>query len=383
MEEKKNKKASFKEYNYEQTEMFPSNMSEQIPEKHLVRVVDKIIESIDLTPILETYKGGGCSSYHPKMALKVIIYAYCEKIYSSRKIEKALKDKKENKEIDGKKLKELKQTIDESLKSVADKTLNKASKQIEKDYLPRLEKYEKQEESLKDRNSYSKTDEGATFMRMKDDHMKNGQLKAAYNIQIGTQEQFILNYSIRQKTTDTSVLIPHFEELKDNIDLKPKNVIADAGYGSEENYEYMNDENITGYVKYNTFRIEDTKKFKADIFNKENFPYDKEKNEYICPNNKRLKYEKTRLRKTDNGYETKIDIYTCEDCSDCKYKTGCTKSENKRSIQINYRLNELRHKAKRLLTDEKGIRLRKKRGVEVESVFGHIKWDRGFNRFML
>lgn len=483
------KKASFKEYNYLQGEFFPSNLSEWIPEKHLVRIVDKIIESIDLTPIFETYKGGGCSSYHPKMMLKVIIYAYCEKIYSSRKIEKALceninfmwisgkqrpdfrtinrfrlrlknplkklffrivkfliknkyidfknyffdgtkleanankysyvwkksakrykklllekidklfenidmlntdddlkkkiKDKIDNKEIDAKKLTELKSVIDESLKRKSDKDLSNSAKKIEKDYLPKLEKYEDQEQTLGDRNSFSKTDKDATFMRMKDDQLQNGQLKAAYNVQIGTENQFILNYSVHQKSGDTSLLIPHIEELKKDFDKVPENIITDAGYGSEENYEYLNKERINEYVKYNTFKIEDTKSFKNDRFKKENFKYDKEKNEYICPDNKRLKYVKTIIRKTDNGYETKIEVYECDDCTACPLKTECTKAEYKRGIQINYRLNELRLKAKKLLTSETGIELRKKRGVEVESVFGHIKWNRGFSRFML
>lgn len=490
MEEKNNKKkkASFKDYNYEQGEFFPSNLSEWIPENHLVRIVNKIIESIDITPIIETYKGGGCSSFHPKMMLKVTLYAYCEKIYSSRKIAKALqeninfiwisghqkpdfrtinrfrlrlkkpiktiffkiirfllknnyikfenyfldgtkleasankysfvwkkstqkykklliekinkifeeidkinneelkikiKNKIENKEIDSQKLIELKNIIDESLKEKPDKQLNKTVKSIEKDYLPRLEKYENYEKTLEGRNSFSKTDNDATFMRMKDDHMKNGQLKAAYNVQIGTENQFILNYSIHQKTTDISLLIPHIKELINNFEKLPENTITDAGYGSEENYEYLNKEGITGFVKYNMFRVEDTKKFKNDIFRKENFGYDKEKNEYICPGNKKLKYAFTKKRKTDNGYETKIDVYVCENCSGCDLKQECTKSEYNRSIQVNHRLDELRSKAKKLLISEKGIELRRKRGIEVESVFGHIKWDRGFNRFML
>ena len=88
----KRKKRAFKEYNYSQGELFPQNISEWIPKNHLVRIVDKVIESIDITPILETYKGGGRSSFNPKMILKVIIYAYCEKIYSVRQIVKALKE---------------------------------------------------------------------------------------------------------------------------------------------------------------------------------------------------------------------------------------------------------------------------------------------------
>jgi hypothetical protein len=148
---------------------------------------------------------------------------------------------------------------------IKNKELEKAGKLIEKDYLPRLEKYENYEKTLGKRNSFSKTDSEATFMRMKDDYMRNGQLKAAYNIQTAAENQFILNYSVHQKTTDTSLLIPHLEEMKKYFKGKPKNVITDAGCGSGENYEYLNEEKINEYVKYNTFRIEDTKKFKKDI----------------------------------------------------------------------------------------------------------------------
>lgn len=486
--EENNKKAVFKEYNYSQGELFPQNISEWIPENHLVRIVDKIIESIDITPIIDTYPGGGCSSYHPKMMLKVIIYAYCEKIYSSRKIDQALKEninfiwisgrqtpdfrtinrfrlklkktikkiffriikfllknkyiKFENYFLDGTKVEanankytfvwkkatdkykkllvekinamfenidkinkdedisnqikdskkseitskallELKKTIDESLKKEPDKELKKISKKIEKDYLPRLEKYENYEETFGNRNSFSKTDKDATFMRMKEDHMLNGQLKAGYNVQIGTENQFVLNYDIHQKPTDTTTLIPHFEGLKDEINIKPENVVADAGYGSEENYEYLKNEKMNGYVKYNTFRIEDTKKFKKDIFKKENFKYDKEKNEYECPNGKKLKYIFTKNGKTENGFETKHDIYECEDCSGCNLKQNCTKSKTNRRIAKNDRLDEFKKEVKMKLNTEKGIELRKKRSVEVESVFGHIKSNRGFNRFKL
>jgi len=484
-----NKKVAFKEYNYTQGELFPQNISDWIPENHLVRIVDKIIESIDITPIIESYPGGGCSSFHPKMMLKVLIYAYCEKIYSVRKIEKALqeninfiwisgrqlpdfrtinrfrkrlkksikriffrvirfliknkiidfsnyfldgtkleanankysfvwkkstqryktrllekintlfesidkinekedeiqniKKKLKDKSIKSEDLKELKSIIDESLKLENDKELKKIAKSLENNYVPRLEKYEEYEKLLDGRNSFSKTDTDATFMRMKDDHMMNGQLKAAYNVQIGTQNQFILNYSIHQETTDTTTLIPHLEELKEDFGIMPENVVADSGYGSEENYEYLEEEKINGYVKYNTFRIEDTNRFKKDIFKKENFGYDSELNEYICPNGKRLKYKYSKNPKTANGYETKTEIYACEECQECPFKSQCTKSQSNRSIQVNHRLDNLRMNAKKLLKSEKGIELRRKRGVEVESVFGHIKWNRDFNRFML
>lgn len=175
------------------------------------------------------------------------LFEEIDKLNKDEEMKKEI-DKINKKEITKEKLIELKEVINKSLKENPDKELSKISKKIENDYLPRLDKYEKYESILGERNSFSKTDKDATFMRMKEDHMKNGQLKAAYNVQIGTENQFILNYSIHQNPADTTTLIPHFEEMKEEmkeeIDTKPKNVIADAGYGSEENYEYLKKEGI-------------------------------------------------------------------------------------------------------------------------------------------
>ncbi|MFD2383484.1 IS1182 family transposase, partial [Paenibacillus xanthanilyticus] len=90
-----------------------------------------------------------------------------------------------------------------------DKPLKKTVRILRKDLLPRLQKYESQQTILGSRNSFSKTDPDATFMRMKEDHMRNGQLKPGYNVQIGTENQFILGYSVHQRPTDTRCLKPH------------------------------------------------------------------------------------------------------------------------------------------------------------------------------
>lgn len=76
-------------------------------------------------------------------------------------------------------------------------------KKLCRDYLPRLNKYQKHLSIAGTRNSFSKTDRDATFMRMKEDPMKNGQLKAGYNVQIGTNNQYILAYTIHPNPTDT------------------------------------------------------------------------------------------------------------------------------------------------------------------------------------
>ncbi|ECM9711828.1 transposase, partial [Salmonella enterica subsp. enterica serovar Infantis] len=159
-------------------------------------------------------------------------------------------------------VKELEERLQEKPK---DKPLKKAVRVLRKDLLPRLQKYEDHEAILGKRNSYSKTDPDATFMRMKEDHMRNGQLKPGYNVQIGTENQFILGYSVHQRPTDTRCLIPHLEKIKTQFGKLPGTVIADAGYGGEENYDYLEQNQIEAIVKYNTYHREKSRAWQKDI----------------------------------------------------------------------------------------------------------------------
>lgn len=108
---------------------------------------------------------------------------------------------------------------------------HKQLKQLQEDYLPRLQKYENQLEKLSNRNSYSKTDEDATFIRMKEDHMKNGQLKLAYNVQIATENQFFTNLGIYQRAGDKVTLLSFLEDFENSYNKQSKTIVADAGYG--------------------------------------------------------------------------------------------------------------------------------------------------------
>jgi len=256
-----------------------------------------------------------------------------------------------------------------------------------KDYLPRMKKYEIQEEILAQRNSYSKTDHEATFMRMKEDHMKNGQLKPGYNVQIGTEDQFIIGYSIHQRAGDTNCLKEHLETVKTILDDKlPGNIIADAGYGSEKNYEYLEENQIRSFVKYNTFQKEATKKWKEDITKVQNFTYLEDNDEYVCGYGRPLVFMYETERKSDNGYISTIRIYECLNCSGCPYRNKCIKSEKpyaNRRININRKLNEYKEKAKQKLCSEEGLKMRSLRPIEVESVFGDIKGNFSIRRFVL
>lgn len=291
------------------------------------------------------------------------------------------------KEIDGEAIREAAAKIDKRLsQNPKDKELRKAKKAIEKDYLPRMAKYEKQEEILQTRRSYSKTDADATFMRMKEDHMKNGQLKPGYNVQLGTEEQFVIGFSIHQRPGDTSCMKAHLEGVKERMGRLPDTVTADAGYGSEENYEYLEAEEVEHYVKYNTYHKEKSKKWRQDPTKVQNWYYDDDNDEYICGMCRRLVFLYEKQQRSDNGYKSVVRVYECEGCDDCACRARCVKGGKPgadRRIYINRRLNELKKIAKENLDSEKGKEMRSRRPVEVESVFGDIKGNFGVRRFLL
>lgn len=191
--------------------------------------------------------------------------------------------------IDQEKVEETIKKIDKALK---DKPVNKKVKQklnyARKNWAENLKKYEEQEKLLGKRTSYSKTDPDATFMNMKEDHMLNGQLKPAYNLQISTENQFILGYALHQTTNDTTTLMPHMKSLKEQFGQLPEVLVADAGYGSEENYEYLENNDVEAFVKYNYFHKEQSKKWKEDPYRAENLSYNEKEDCYICPMCKRL-----------------------------------------------------------------------------------------------
>jgi hypothetical protein len=261
--------------------------------------------------------------------------------------------------------------------------LKQAIRQLQEDYLPRLHKYEGQQEILDGRNSYAKTDHDATFMRMKDDHMGNGQLKAGYNVQIGTEDQFVLGFTVHQNPGDPGCLIPHLEQTKEQLGRLPDNVIADSAYGSEENYAYLEQEQVGNYLKYNTYYQEHRPHFKPKPFDASFWPYDAERDTFTCPQQQPLHFVTTRKERTQNGFETERRVYECADCSQCPLKAQCTKAEGNRQIRISFRLRAFRAQANQNLCSEKGTLLRKKRSTDVETVFGRIKQDWGFRRFLL
>jgi len=494
MKRKGHEQVTFKPYTQAQM-MLPTSLEELIPEGHLVRVVNRVIDGLDLGPLLRRYKGGGTSSYHPRMMLKVLVYGYTQRIFSSRQIAKALREnvnfmwlaggnrpdfrtlnrfrgstmkgvidevfaevlgylidegyvKMETYFVDGTKveananryrwvwgksvrryqrqlrgkiealLEEIERVNEEEQAEYGDddleelggkgsggldsadlasrigqlnerlkeepqnKPLAKAVRTLEKEYLPRLERYEAQEATLAGRNSYAKTDEDATFMRMKEDRLQTGELKPAYNVQMGTENQFVVGYSVHQQASDSACLIPHLESVEQLQRLPPR-VVADAGYGSEENYAYLEHGGVENFVKYPLFDREQKPSWRRQIYRVENWPYDSEGDQYTCPEGRFLHYRRTDEVQTANGYLKQQRVYECADCSGCPVKAHCTRGAGNRRLRVSMPLVAYREQARRNLLSEEGQRLRARRGVEVESVFARLKHNWGFRRFML
>jgi len=279
------------------------------------------------------------------------------------------------------------QTIEKIDSALADKPVAKKVKQklnyAKKHWPDKLKEYQQKEEVLNGGNSYSKTDPDATFMRMKDDHMGNGQLKAAYNWQQTTSGQFILGYSLHQTTNDTTVLKDHLEVLEEQLGTLPKELCADAGYGSEENYKMLEEKQVEAYVKYSYFHKEESKKWREDPFRVQNLYYNPEQDCYYCPMGQAMIKLKEGQRKTANGFVQHLTYYQARNCRGCPLRGMCHKSAGNRTIEVNHSLNAYRKQAKQRLTSERGLFHRSQRPQEVEAVFGHIKSNRKFNRLML
>ena len=259
--------------------------------------------------------------------------------------------------------------------------LQKLTEEI-RTFQERQERYNIHNRIFEGRNSYSKTDPDATFMHMKDDHMRNAQLKPAYNVQIGVEGEYVTGVGIFQDRSDTATLIPFLENMKSYLNTRYRKVIADSGYESEENYRYLEEKEQTYYIKPQTYEKWKMKSFKNDISKRENMSYDSVKDEYICHNGNQLKPVGITHRTSATGYCSEITIYECNDCRDCPYKVKCTKAKGNRQMQVSKKFIEKRRASYENITSEEGILLRVNRSIQVEGAFGVLKDDYNFNRFL-
>ncbi|AZA92886.1 Transposase domain (DUF772) [Chryseobacterium nakagawai] len=483
-------KPVFKAYYQDQIMAIPPTLDELVAKGHPVRIVNDVINRINIQSLLDAYKIKGTSSYHPQMLLKVLVYGYVSNVYSSRKLETACRENinfmwlsgmsypdhntinrfrgvrlkealrsvfeevvkllaaegllsieevytdgtkieanankytfvwkkaiQTNKEkmkkalseiwqyaqsvaktedglpeppdftdIDTQKVQDTVDTLNAVLadKAQIDKKVKNKLKYASERYPKKMAEYEAKEAILGKRNSFSKTDPDATFMRMKEDHMKNGQLKPGYNVQISTSGQFIVNYTIHPNPTDTTTLKAHLEQHQASFGKAPKSITADAGYGSEENYQLLEENKIEAYVKYNMFDKQQNQKYngKQPFSSNKLFYYHKE-DCYICPMGQRMEYIGDARRKTSTGFEQTSKRYQAKNCANCPLNGACHKSQANRIIEINENLKRHKELAYQLLNSEKGIEKRKQRCYDVEPVFGNIKQNHGFRRFML
>ena len=465
---------------------------EYIAENDPVRIVDAVVESLDLKEFRKLYRERGRCPYHPKMMLKIILYAYMNNIYSCRKIERQVhrdihyiwlaaqerpdfvtinrfRNRVKNEinniftqvvlllaergfitldveYIDGTKIEsrankytfvwrktveknraklqekirilleqiddviaqdkaaeadkveftpealtsligELKETLaaepeptDKEQKK-AHQEQKKQIKELEK-HRDKLEEYDSRLEQIGERNSMSKTDPDATFMRMKEDAMNNGQTKPGYNLQISAENQFITDFALFHNPTDTLTLIPFFNSFLDRYTHLPSVAVADSGYGSEENYRFMDEAGMEAYVKYNRFHLEQSPRYKPNPFHHDNFHYNASEDYYVCPMGQHMTRIGTAHSKTASGYRSENARYRAQNCRGCPLRCLCYKDKSdRRTIEVNHRLNEYKRKARELLTSEEGLRHRGRRCIEPEAVFGQMKFNMAYRRF--
>ena len=468
------------------------NPNEDIAENDPVRVVDAIVEGLDLREFKKLYHEKGRCPYHPKMMLKIILYAYMNNIYSCRKMERAVQRdihyiwlaaqerpdfvtinrfrnrvKKEINNIftqvvlvladkgfitldveyiDGTKIESKankytfvwRKTVEKNRAKLQEKirvllgqiddavAQDKAAETDKVDFTPdtltslitelqdslsaepesadkerqkrrrekkrlvkelekhrdKLGEYDGRLEQIGERNSMSKSDPDATFMRMKEDAMNNGQTKPGYNLQISAENQFITDYALFPNPTDTLTLIPFLNSFPDRYGHLPSIAVADSGYGSEENYRFMDEAGMEAYVKYNRFHLEQHPRYKPNPFNHDNFHYNAAEDYYVCPMGQHMTRIGTSHLKTASGYRSENARYRAQNCNGCPLRGLCYKAKgDRRTIEVNHRLNGYKRKARELLTSEEGLKHRGRRCVEPEAVFGQMKFNMAYRRF--
>lgn len=237
---------------------------------------------------------------------------------------------------------------------------------------------------MRGRNSYSKTDVDATFMHMKEDYMRNGQLKPGYNIQIGVEGEYIVGLGAFSNRTDVQTLIPFLNRIGSHSKRIFERIIADAGYESRENYLYLEENGQESYIKPTNYEISKTRKYKANPYTVENMRYDEKNDTYTCANGDVLFFAYEKTEKTANGYAVQTRYYRNHSCEGCPHAGKCHRSQRGfREIKVSPEFIRQRRKSLENITTEEGTRLRMNRSIQVEGAFGILKQDFGFKRFLM
>ena len=482
----------YRSYIYNRESLFPARLDENIEDDAPVRIVNDIIDSLDIRSFDRLYSWKGRRAYHPKMMLKAVVFGYMNNVFSCRRIESRLKrdihfmwlcgnERPDHKTInsfrnrvkdeinriftqivllladrgfvsldveyiDGTKIEsrankytfvwrktaernrgkvlekirilleqideeiarenaaseekaeftpavltqmisELRESLEQAPQAQdkeAKKVLKEKKRQVKEleEHRDKLAMYDGYLEKMEGRNSISKTDTDATFMRMKEDAMRNGQTKPGYNLQISAENQFITDFMLFPNPTDTLTMIPFLESMRERYGKFASTIVADSGYGSEENYHFMEEAGMDAYVKYNWFHRQQRPRYKVNPFHPEGMYYNEREDYYVCPMGQHMERIGTRRIRTDSGYVTESARYRAKNCKGCPLRCLCYKSRaDRRIMEVNHQLDGYRKKARELLTSEEGIRHRGRRCIEPEAVFGQIKTDMGYKRF--
>lgn len=232
------------------------------------------------------------------------------------------------------------------------------------------------------RNSYSKTDQDATFMNMKYDYYnRTGVFKPGYNLQIGVSDEYIMHLGLYPNPTDTKTFIPFMEEYYQRYGKYPTNPVGDAGYGSYDNYMYCLEKGMNLRMKYNYFQKKhfDTK-FKKKIYHSINFK-ENEEGHKVCPAGHAFDKHQYDSHNNKGEYLQITQVYTTGKCEGCPLRKECTKAKGDRKLIRNVVLEEVQKEADKLLLSEEGKELRKQRSSQAEGAFGVLKEDKNFQRF--
>lgn len=483
----------FKQYSQNQQFLLPKNINDFIGQGHIARLVSTIIDKMDMQFVVDTYKGGGTSSYNPRMMLKSWILAFINRSYSCRLLAKNLREnlsfiwisgnqtpdfhtlnnfrlrlkdeikkifkqivlygietgiiegkdvfvdhtkveanankhkmvwrkqvEKQSDKIDAE-LDELFKFIDkineeedkifgtkdlpeqerssfnkEKIKGIIDqinKNVKKGNVDMEegreqrkkvrrtKQLLERKDDYARKKEILNCRNSFSKTDPDAVAMMMKD----KVTIRPGYNEGIAVENGFVLNYVVSDNCGDSVSFVPLMDGVIDNIEKNPESVNTDGAYGNEENHIYLEDKKIGNFLKFNQYHKEKSKAWRDKKIRLADFTYDEEKDQFTCPNNEVFSLLEEQERITKTGYKQKFRIYRPPErvCKKCPFKEKCTTAKETRTLQVSWNAERLKNIARENLNSEKGKELRKRRGNEVESVFGDQKLNKLKRRYHL
>lgn len=379
---------------------FPNSFDDYVPKDSKVRMVDRIVRSMDINPLMDTYAGTGAPPYSPMMLLSLVVFAYINGVYSCRGIADVLKyDVRYMWICGGKRLSfatinrfrtnHMIKCIDFYFDAVVSILVEKGVISLEEQYVDgtkiesKANKYtfvwkktvEKNKAKLMEKAS-------AALAQIKEQIRQNG----GSDNKEGDDEPIISSKDMEASARLCERLVRELPDkaLTGREKQKLNTQISHLFKASDKLREYENSlemEEMVGYVKYNWFHKEQHKPFKEDVFNQANFYYNKDEDNYVCPMGQHMNPCGQRQTKSDSGYVSVITLYRAQRCEGCPLGSLCKKAKGNRTIYVNHKLNAYKKEAFLLLTSEEGMKHRSQRPIEPEAAFGQMKEDMHYKRF--